>query len=155
MITPSQIYWLTRLDGIKELLTETTSFGHFIVGCLLALAALVTIHIVFASNGSIDWYHGRTVDEMEKAKDKWRVVRKQLLKYCLPITFAVLIVSKTVNTFIPTIKEAAAIYVIPMIANSEAAQQLPDVATEFVVLAKDWLKELRPQNDPCKEPKEK
>lgn len=42
---------------------------------------------------------------------------------------------------IPSVKEAAAIYVIPKLANSEQVQGL---GSEFVTLAREWMQELRP-----------
>lgn len=42
----------------------------------------------------------------------------------------------------PTSQEAAAIKIIPRIANNEDVQ---GVGTELVTLAKDWLHELKPK----------
>lgn len=49
-----------------------------------------------------------------------------------------------VNTFIPNTKQAAAMYVLPAIVNSEAVQELPG---ELTTLAREWLQELRPKKD--------
>lgn len=53
----------------------------------------------------------------------------------------VLIVVAIVNAFIPNTKQAAAMIVLPVIVNSEAAQQIP---SELTTLAREWLQELRP-----------
>ncbi len=49
-----------------------------------------------------------------------------------------------VNTFIPNTKQAAAMYVLPAIVNSEAVQELP---SELTTLAREWLQELRPKKE--------
>ena len=52
-----------------------------------------------------------------------------------------------VNSFIPSTKQAAAIIVIPKIANSEIVAEMGDTAKELVGLAKAWLVELKPQSE--------
>lgn len=146
MITPSQIYWLTRLDGIKNCIENINALAVIGIIICVALIIITTIHTVFASNGCFDYYADNSEEEMEKKKDKWRVVRRCVLKYFLPFVLALNFLTEIVHVSIPTTKEMAAIYIIPMIANSEAAQQLPDIATESVSLAKDWLKELKPKS---------
>ena len=49
-----------------------------------------------------------------------------------------------VNTLIPNTKQAAAMYVLPAIVNSEAVQELP---SELTTLAREWLQELRPKKE--------
>lgn len=44
--------------------------------------------------------------------------------------------------FTPTTKEAAAIYLIPKIANNEKVKEIP---SKFLSLADEWLEELRPK----------
>lgn len=55
-----------------------------------------------------------------------------------------------VNTLIPNTKQAAAMYVLPAIVNSDAVQQLPG---ELTILAREWLHELRPSQASKKESK--
>lgn len=62
---------------------------------------------------------------------------KKLIYRLLPWIVGVTLV----NTLIPNTKQAAAMYVLPAIVNSDAVQQLPG---ELTILAREWLHELRP-----------
>ena len=39
---------------------------------------------------------------------------------------------------------ALTIFVIPAVANSQVGQKIPDMATELMDLATEWMKELKP-----------
>lgn len=146
MITPSQVYWITRLDGLNNMFHTLSGLAMGVWIILTFAIALITININCASNRMYGWYDGETDEEMERAKNNARTIRQSLIRYCLPIAFACDFLFTSIVILLPTTKEMAAITIIPMMANSQAAQQLPDVATEFVSLAKDWLKELKPKS---------
>ena len=110
------IYWLTRLDSIKYLLDSFTFFGM--------LAALVCcLYTAYLSDESA-------------SEVKWR---KSF--FLIPIlSIGVPIVLAIANTLIPTTKEAAAILVLPAIANNADAQE---IGADIVELSKQWLQELK------------
>lgn len=117
MITPSDIYWLTRLDVINVM--------------LLILTALTCIGAAFVGMGYLMF----SADKDEEGYSRW--LGKLAAKIAIVCgIFAALAV------LTPTTKEAAAIIVIPRIANSESVQQLGE---GVVALAQDWLKELSPK----------
>lgn len=71
---------------------------------------------------------------------------------CKPKTIAVggimhvsmFLLSLGVAVFVPSTKQAAAILVIPKIANS---QEVKDIGTGIVELAKEWIVELKPNKE--------
>lgn len=115
MITPSTIYWLTRLDNLG--------------------AATLSLALVCAIVGTIAIFLNMVSWESEDDDKGFGTGIKMLV-------FAVAMLVATV--FIPTTKEAAAMLVIPKIANSESVQQLGD---GIVDLANQWLKELAPKKE--------
>ena len=132
-ITPSMIYWLTRLDEFSFL------FG--IVFVCIVIVALVNVigGFVAMDSASTDqlYNHPKWLEE-DKHNIKVRFGR------AVKLALVALLVG-VVNSFIPSTKQAAAIVVIPKIANSEVVAEMGDTAKELVCLAKSWLIELKPQ----------
>ena len=124
MITPSTIYWLTRLDTVNTLGIILTVFGG-----TFSIAAWIAISILALG------YQ----EDMKKEK-------AFMLKAARCIT-AIATIGIFIACFIPTTKEAAAIIVVPRIANSESVQQLGE---GIVTLAQDWLKERSPKKGEAK-----
>lgn len=122
MITPWNIYWITRLDEISVAVGILAAVPF--VGIIIALIGLL--------NASIELGIERD------AKD--RVVKriKQVMICGTVLGFLTLL-----NAFIPSTKQMAAIVVIPKIANSETVCELGQGVKE---LALDWLKELKPNH---------
>jgi hypothetical protein len=120
MITPSLVYWITRLEGINALFAILLAFS--------IVTAIVTgvICLMALTDG------GDSEPEF-----------KLCLKICKRAGFVGIVAAIGV-IMLPTTKEAAAIVVIPKIANSETVQEL---GSNFVQLANDWLVELRPNKD--------
>ena len=114
-ITPSTIYWATRLDSLQGLL--------FAIGLFATAMALLTVIAFFC----------RMQDPDDKAANVF-------VKFS-PLTFAVLIVSSLAYCLTPSTKEFAAIYVIPAIANNEKVQT---VGNRLYDLAIEWMDELKP-----------
>lgn len=131
-ITPSMIYWLTRLDEFGIL------FGIVFV-CIVAvsLANVIGGFIAMDAASTDQLYHHELLEE-DKHNIKVRFGR------AVKCSLAALLVG-VVNSFIPSTKQAAAIIVIPKIANSEVVAEMGDTAKELVGLAKSWLIELKPQ----------
>lgn len=120
MITPWNLYWITRLDGIKDFTRGLTGFTVF----LLIISAL-----------SIVGYCG--------CKEKWTRKSVAGIVCLLLLAFAAGVTGKAVETLVPTTKEMATIVVLPRIANSETVQEIgEDVKT----LAKEWVLQLKPKD---------
>ena len=132
-ITPSMIYWLTRLD----------EFG-ILLGIIFACVVIVAIANVVG--GFIAMYSASTDQlynhpfRLAESKHSIKVRFRRAVRYAL----AALLVGMVYSS-IPSTKQAAAIIVIPKIANSEVVAEMGDTAKELVVLAKAWLVELKPQ----------
>ena len=132
-ITPSAIYWLTRLDEFSFL------FG--IVFVCIVIVALVNVigGFVALDSASTDKLYNRP-ERLAENKHNIKVRFGRAVKLAL-----VALLVGVVNSFIPSTKQAAAIIVIPKIANSEVVAEMGDTAKELVGLAKAWLIELKPQ----------
>jgi len=114
IITGSEIYWITRLDGI-----------NFVFGVGLFLSSMVAVVALIA--GII----AKANDDEDTAK-----IAERILCYLVPIV----LFSMIGLVFTPTTKQMCAIKVIPMVANNEKVQELPE---KVVDLADEWLEELR------------
>lgn len=123
-LTAWDIYWVTRLDEISILLTVS-----------FILMAIVMVFFCLSWVANRDDYERRCCNGLEKQK-----TAERLLKWLVPT----LITVGLINAFIPNTKQAAAMYVLPAIVNSEAVQELP---SELTTLARKWLQELRPKKD--------
>ena len=116
MITPAQMYWLTRLDALNNLFVFMCVQPVILAGiCLVCLPILI--------EGSKDHPFNR-------------FVRKMLCPAILLSFLGVLCMS-----LVPSTREMAAILVIPKIANSEKVQA---VGGKIYDLATEWLEALKP-----------
>ena len=116
MITPSLIYWITRLDAVRQ------AAGTLCVLSVLAVAAgLFALFICTAD------------DIHDPFRSIWRNVAR--------VAAVTLAVSGLVLVLTPTKREMAAIIVVPRIANSETVAEIGDGVK---TLAVEWLEELRP-----------
>lgn len=128
MITPSTIYWITRLDSINRVLC--------FINCLvfIAVIAFAILAVILICKGK---------DYSSDSEDRIRAINnvgwRMLKRLSIPASAFLLIAS--VLAFIPTTKEAAAMYVIPAVVNNE---QLRDTGNKIFELASEWLEELRP-----------
>lgn len=127
MITEYQMYWLTRLDGIRAMCGG-------IVGVSIGIAILLTIVYAIAA----DFYDR----DDEAKKTRHRIYKITAFVQVLLVTVAFL--AAVSRTFIPTMKEMCAIKVIPMIAASPQLEKLGSVGNNMLDLANEWLQELRP-----------
>jgi hypothetical protein len=107
MITSWDIYWITRLDGIGLL-----------CGAIFFTALMSAVVWVFLMGPMEMWG-----DHKES--------QPRYLRY-LYATVGTGLAVLIIGTFIPTTKEASAIYLIPKIANNEQVQKLPDNAMKFI-----------------------
>lgn len=116
MITPSLVYWITRLDAI------IVAARCVCIPSILLLAFGLVGRFVAAADGIGEPY-----------TSLWgKVVRVSALAILVSGVFLVLT---------PTRREMAAIIVVPRIANSETVAEIGDGVK---TLAVEWLEELRP-----------
>lgn len=127
MITPTAMYWLTRLDGIHDF--------SILLTIILPLGAAICFPLGnILANEKKDFY------TTEEEAAKYRKFGKRLLsrtKWCM----AAWIVSMSALLFLPTTKEMAAILVVPKVANSEKVQEM---GGRLYDLAVEWMEELHP-----------
>lgn len=121
IITPMQIYWLTRLDHVHTVLAVT---------CVLLV--LSTIGILVA---------GGIMQDCSFTEETNKRGRKFVGR--TPFMAAAFVVALLVNALVPTTREMAAILIVPRIANSEKVQT---VGNQLYDLAVEWMEELRPAN---------
>lgn len=163
IIDPSTVYWITRCDAI----TVMACVGAIISGAVCAIfsikyfseegevrvlehkletaQAAVAKHGREKGNGS--YYdpktHGQVLDETEAALSKGKALRRSSLLLALRFG-TVCSVFSLITTFVPTTQQAAAIYMIPKIANNEQVQK---ASSELYTIAMEWLKELHPKQE--------
>lgn len=144
MITPSTVYWITRLDEVRDFVNRLGFMPCMIVMFGTVAAIVLFVLSVATGNGYCEVFEGKSDDALAAIHETMKRISKTLLKIVL---VCILIVSSlhAIVAFTPTTKEMAAIIVIPKIANSESVQQLGD---GIVDLAKQWLKELAPKKEP-------
>lgn len=127
MITTSQMYWITRLDGIVTLLA------------LLATFLCVASAIMFAY-GRCEYFAVKQwswdTDKSIAARHEFgrKLCKASLMMFPAGILLYILLV------MIPTTKQMAAILIIPRIANSEKIQQ---AGNKLYDLAVEWMDELK------------
>lgn len=130
MITPTYIYWLTRCSELK-------SFFH-------GLGVLTTVVLVTLTIGMFVITLNLLLEDLnDMQRTMLESIRKRFIKFTLGCCCSA-VVCFCLSALIPTTKEAAAICVIPAVANSQAGQKIPDMASEPMDLATEWMKELKP-----------
>ena len=123
MITSSFMYWITRLDEVCCAL------------CILATISIIgTITIAFPL--AIEYFSW--ADRDRKYRDDINDTAIPSLRRVF-LWFAISSIALlTAGIFIPTTKEAAAIIVVPKIANSESVAEISTVVKDAAI---KWLKE--------------
>ena len=120
-VTPSMMYWFTRLDGITTLFAVITFCGAF--------ALLFLIIAFYATKAGTS-----TNDENDH-----RVI-SSVLKWFVPVWVAALLGL----LFVPNSKQMAMIYVVPALTESQVVKQdIPELYDLGVNALKDWLKETK------------
>ena len=117
-MTWQMVYWITRLDMIRVLMIVCTVFGG---GGTLS-------YIVF-------WIASKVECEEEARKDR------KIYKALRP-TIYFFFISLMGLTFIPSTKEACAIYLIPKVVNNEEVQKVPNNALKLLnAKLEEWIDE--------------
>ena len=127
-ITPSLIYWATRMDAINGVLFTLLVLAT--VGVLACLAIGLGAATARKSYSESDAY----IQELHTSGE-WL-----LRKIYIPVAVWCLVGIALILT--PTTKELAAMYVIPAVANNE---KVSDAGNKLYELAVEWMEELRPQ----------
>lgn len=106
------VYWVTRLDSLAS------------AGLFLVIPSTLVMIIVITGFAINEWG-----EDMEKQAKK-----------AFKVALTTLMISAIITVFIPTTKEAAAIYLIPKIANNEDVQKMPDnVAKILNSKLEEWI----------------
>lgn len=126
MLTESNIYWITRLDEIKN-----TASGIGVIACLLIVCGGIIFTFVQVNND---------------LENDFKHVRK--LSWVIPgLGILLSIFCMLINTFVPTTKEMAAIIVIPkLIQTFENNEHLQKFPAKIIALAESWMEEISPKN---------
>ena len=141
MITPAQVYLLTRLDAFKDMITGCPmKLLAMSWGISLIVVIVLSCIYLFAGNGHYDIFEDKSAEEFAAIRETIRKWRNRTLSFML-VCMTLMPMLSAVNALAPSSKEMAAIVVIPKIANS---QPLNDIAASVIDLANAWLKELKP-----------
>ena len=124
MITEGMVYWITRLDGLCNFCNEA-AIVFFVLFIIAVIAACIT-------------YGFWKIEDDSEAEIIHKMTRKTI-KIILPIWIIMLAGS----LFIPTTKEAVAIYMIPKIAANEDVAKIPPKLAEFArKQLEEWIDDL-------------
>ncbi len=127
-MTPTLIYWLTRLDHIHFILFFTVAalvIGSIACGIMLATAV-------------DNCPAGNTTDTA--ALKRGRELIQQCTRRTM-IAIGFLALTSVGKALVPTTQEMAAIIALPAVANN---QDVREIGQDITDLAKQWLEELKP-----------
>ena len=119
MITSTQIYWLLMLDGIKDYIGFTSIFIGFAAVIALIVGILLTANAADCDTSIKKWWIGAPIGMF--------------------ILSSLILLGGALT---PNTKQMAIILVAPKIVNNEQVQKFPN---QLMVLANEWLEELRPE----------
>ena len=128
MITESELYWILKLDDIRDLLTSCT-----IILCIISILLII---MTIAQT-----YEGALFDDIPWRKSAFA----RLAVYITLIVFSVALV------LLPSTKQMAAIKAIPAIVNSDIAKDVPSDVKALYKLGVDTLKEKLAETNSNKE----
>lgn len=130
-MTESMIYWITRLDEIRE----------FCLGLQMISSIFTTVGIIAALVATCY----KVVFELQESDDDARIadsIRKFACKILIP-AFCIATLCSLARTFTPTTKEMIAIKVIPQIASVDNVEKIKDISKDMLDITADWLKDMR------------
>lgn len=107
MITAWDVYWITRLNGL---------------GFLCGAAVFISVAFITV------WVFIMVPFELWEDNEEKHPRYLRMLYFAIGVGLSSLVIL----SFIPSTKEAVAIYMIPKIVNNEQVQKLPDNAMKFL-----------------------
>lgn len=119
MISPSEVYFVTMLDGLGSWLK------------LLTVLSLIFLAVTLLMIG------------IAASEDKYELIPK-VVKFCTLPCVIIFLILGTIVALLPNTKQMAAIIIIPRIANNEKVQ---DVGKGLYDLAVQWMEELKPRKE--------
>ena len=132
-MSESLIYWITRLDGIRN--------------CIDGLTIPFTVLSVI---GVIVWISFSLIkDYSNENSDDYKFANAILSKF-VPLTILCIAIAICINIaycFIPSTKEMIAINVIPQIATKGNCQKLQNISKDFLDVTAKWLEDLKTKNN--------
>ena len=126
MITPTQMYWLVKLDDVRHLLS-----------CIMWLP--IVLAVVFGIIAFVTFM--TTIEGSREARMEAISDIAKLATWGVFMLFVVVALQVAI-AFVPSTKQMAAIIVVPKIANSEKVQT---VGNQLYDLAVEWMNELKPK----------
>ena len=130
-MTESMIYWITRLDEIREFCLGLQNIST-IFAVIGIFAALITTCLKAAAKSEGSDADAKTADN----------IRKFALKVFIP-AFCIATLCSLARTFTPTTKEMIAIKVIPQIASVDNVEKIKDISKDMLDITADWLKDMQ------------
>lgn len=138
-MTPTMMYWITRLDGLRDLLKGLDMFTSALTvfGLVASCATAIICMLMCSESCSIN-------EIVEDSDYKFvRNIRNYAAKFTFCVFLPINILLSLAYVLTPSTKEYCAIKVVPAIVNNAKVQEFGD---ELYRLGVDWLKELRPQD---------
>ena len=138
-MTTTMMYWITRLDGIRDLLhgldmfTSVLAIGGLFISCVTAIICMAMCSETCSISEIVEDSEYKCV----------RNIRNCVAKFTFCVFVPINILFSTAYVLTPSMKEYCAIKVVPAIMNNAKVQEFSD---ELYRLGVDWLKELRPQD---------
>ena len=133
------LYWILKLDDIRETLSYSSVFLGF--SLFVIFACLVGFIIVnYEMMGSYN-----SAEEKERLKVIWGAIKKVINTAIGVVVVSIFLL--LVSTFLPSTKQMAATIVLPKIATEENIEVLTGEAKEIYELAKAGLKNAINKNE--------
>lgn len=137
MITNWDIYWITRLDDLRESIITCSSALEFIIVSLLTVIALFLGYVLATLE-----FSNREEEELGETfcKAIRKVIKPLIVIYSIILFIGIL--GTFAKPFIPTTKQMVAIYALPPAINNEEVQQLPENILRFInKQLREWAEE--------------
>ena len=133
------LYWILKLDDIRETLSYSSVFLGFSLFVIFAcLVGFIIINYEMMSSYN-------STEEKERLKVIWGAVKKVLNTAIGVVVVSIFLL--LVSTFLPSTKQMAAAIVLPKIATEENIEVLTGEAKEIYELAKAGLKNAINKNE--------
>lgn len=133
------LYWILKLDDIRETLSYSSvflGFSLFVIFACLVGFIIVNYEMMSSYNST---------EEKERLKVIWGAVKKVINTAIGVVIISIFLL--LVSTFLPSTKQMAAAIVLPKIATEENIEVLTGEAKEIYELAKAGLKNAINKNE--------